>query len=180
MAIYSFDGIVPSIDPTAFVHPDAVIIGDVHIGPGASIWPNVTIRGDVNKIRIGAQTNVQDGSVLHVSRPTEKNPEGTPLIIGDRVTIAHSVTLHACRIEEGCMIGMSSTVMDRVVVGAFCLVAAGSLVPPGKVMTERSLWMGWPAKFKRTMDQKQIDGVLATNANYVQLAKKHQAGLDVL
>lgn len=174
MAIYPFEGIFPEIHAQAFVHPDATIIGHVIIGPRTSIWPGVVIRGDVNRILIGMETNVQDGAILHVARPTEKNPRGTALIIGDRVTIGHQVTLHACHLENQTMIGIGAILLDGVVVGEEAMVGAGSLVPPGKIIPPRELWLGSPAKRIRSRSDEEIAATAATTANYVTLAQRHR------
>ncbi len=171
MAIYSYQGVVPTIDPTAFVHPDAVVIGDVHIGAYSSIWPGVVIRGDVHHVRIGARTNVQDGSILHVARPTEANPDGVPLLIGDDVTIGHQVSLHACHLHDRSMVGIGAIVLDRVVVEEQAMVGAGSLVTPGKRIPAGELWMGSPARFVRPLDDRSLLATAATTANYVRLAQ---------
>lgn len=174
MPLYAYRGIEPKIDPSAFVHPDAVIIGDVVIGPDASIWPGVVIRGDVNRIRIGARTNVQDNSTLHVTRPKPSNPHGVPLLIGDDVTIAHNVMLHACRVENCAMIGMSATLMDGVAVGAWAVVGSGSLVPPGKNIGKNQLWLGAPAKYLRDVTEEEKEGFAKTTANYIRLKEEYR------
>jgi gamma-carbonic anhydrase len=178
--IYSFANIQPQIDPTAFIHPDAVIIGDVTIGSHSSVWPGVVIRGDVNKIIIGAETNIQDGSILHVNRPTEKEPEGVPLIIGDRVLIGHQVTLHACRIESEGMVGVGAIVLDRAIVGERAMLGAGSLLPPGKSMEAETLWFGSPAKYIRPRSQEEIAATAKTITSYTTLASRHQESLTGL
>jgi gamma-carbonic anhydrase len=154
-----------------------VIIGDVTIGPRSSVWPGVVIRGDVNQIVIGQETNIQDGSILHVTRPTGDNPEGTPLIIGDRVLIGHQVTLHACRIEAGAMLGIGCIVLDRALVGEESMLGAGALLTPGKVMAPRTLWLGSPAKAVRARSEQEVQATTKTTANYVLLAGRHRQGL---
>ncbi|MBF0358699.1 MAG: gamma carbonic anhydrase family protein [Magnetococcales bacterium] len=178
MPIYNFANIQPQIDPTAFIHPDAVVIGDVTIGPHSSVWPGVVIRGDVNKIIIGARTNIQDGSILHVNRSSEKEPDGVPLIIGDSVLIGHQVTLHACRIESEAMIGIGAVVLDRAVVGERAMLGAGSLLPPGKSMESETLWFGSPAKLIRTRSQEEIAATAKTIISYITLASRHQESLS--
>ena len=174
MPIYPYRDILPQIDPTAFVHPDAVVIGDVTIGPESSLWPGVVVRGDVNAIQIGARTNVQDGSVLHVTRPTADNPGGTPLIIGDDVLIGHRVSLHACTLNNGCMIGIGAIILDRVVVGEHAMVAAGSLVSPEKTVPSGELWVGSPARSLRPLTADEKNGIAATTANYIRLAQQYR------
>jgi carbonic anhydrase/acetyltransferase-like protein (isoleucine patch superfamily) len=175
--IYNFADTQPKIDVSAFIHPDAVIIGDVTIGPRCSIWPGVVIRGDVNKIIIGSQTNIQDGSILHVTRPTKDNPQGTPLIIGDQVLIGHQVTLHACTIENRAMVGIGAIVLDGATVGEQAMLGAGSMLTPGKVMDENSLWLGSPARFSRPRTKEEIAATAQTIASYCSLSSKYKEGL---
>lgn len=177
MAIYAWEGHIPHIDPTAFVHPEAVVIGQVVIGPASSIWPGVIVRGDVNRIEIGAGSNVQDLSVLHVSRPTPERPEGAPLIIGDGVTVGHNVILHGCWIQSDCLIGMGAIIMDGVVVGEGAMVGAGSLIPPGKHIAPGMLWLGSPAKPQRQVTPGEFAQQQATAANYQRLALQHRQTL---
>lgn len=177
MPIRAYRGIQPRIHETAFVHPDAVVIGDVEIGPDSSVWPGVVIRGDVNIIRIGRGSNVQDGAILHVGRPTEAQPQGAALIIGDHVTIGHRVVLHGCTLEDGCLVGIGAVVMDRAVIGAGAMVAAASLIPPGKQVEEGSLWRGAPASFSRALSPQEREGILATSDNYRRLAREHAEDL---
>jgi carbonic anhydrase/acetyltransferase-like protein (isoleucine patch superfamily) len=139
MALRSYRGKSPVIAPDAFVDESAQVIGDVAVGARSSIWFNCVVRGDVHYIRIGEETNVQDLSCLHVLR------DRFPLVLGNRVTIGHSVTLHGCTIEDGCLVGMASTILDGAVIGQGCLVAAGSLVTPGTKVPPFSLVMGSPA-----------------------------------
>lgn len=176
MPIYPYQQVVPTIDPTAYVHPDAVIMGDVHIGAYSSIWPGVVIRGDVNFIRIGARTSVQDGSILHVTRPSEDNPDGSPLLIGDEVIIGHQVSLHACHLKDRSMVGIGAIVLDRVVVEEQAMVGAGSLVTPGKRVPAQALWMGSPARMVRNLTPKALAEMAATVTNYVRLAQ-HYSGV---
>ena len=175
MPIYPYQDKVPTIDATAYVHPDAVIIGDVHIGPFSSIWPGVVIRGDVHFIRIGARTNVQDGSILHVTRPSEDYPQGFPLLIEDDITIGHQVSLHACHLKNRSMVGIGAIVLDRVVVESQAMIGAGSLVTPGKLVAMGELWMGSPARCVRLLSEKERFGNAATTENYVRLAQRYAA-----
>lgn len=177
MAIYPYQGIMPRIDPSAFVHPEAVVIGDVEIGADASLWPGVVVRGDVNFVRIGARVNVQDGSILHVSRPGPAKPQGSPLLIGDGVTIGHRVILHGCRLEEGCMVGMGAVVMDDVVVATDGMVAAGALVAPNKRVGVGELWLGSPAKLARLLSDQERAAHRAIADHYVTLAKQYAQSL---
>lgn len=174
MAILAFDGILPKIHRTAFVHPHAVVIGDVRIGARCSIWPGVVIRGDVNRIRIGRGTNIQDGSILHVSRPTEQRPQGAPLFIGNNVNIGHRVILHGCVLMDGCMIGMGAVVMDDVCVGEEAMVGAAGLVTPGKELLPREVWMGAPARMTRLLTDDEVANHRAIAENYIRLAQRHR------
>jgi len=144
----------PEIAASAYIDPAAVVIGDVMIGEDSSVWPCTVIRGDVHYIRIGARTNIQDGSVLHVMR------DEYPLVLGDNVTIGHSVTLHGCKIESRCLIGMGSVILNGVTIGEGSIVAAGTLLTERTTIPPRSLVMGAPGKVKRTLtaiDQATID-----------------------
>ncbi len=156
-----YRGLHPRIDPTAFIEESARIIGDVTVGRESSVWFNVVIRGDVNHIRIGDQTNVQDGSVIHVTRDTH------PTTLGHRVTIGHNVTLHGCVIEDLCLIGMGAVLLDGVRIGAESLVAAGSVVAPGTIIPPRTLVVGSPARPKRELSGTEIDHLARSAANYV-------------
>ncbi|MBF0095803.1 MAG: gamma carbonic anhydrase family protein [Magnetococcales bacterium] len=179
MPIEPYRGVSPTIDPTAYVHPSAVIIGDVHIGAYSSIWPGVVIRGDVNFIRIGARSNIQDGSILHVTRPTAEHPQGIPLLIDADVTVGHQVSLHACHLQARSMVGIGAIVLDGVVVEEEAMVGAGSLVAPGKRVLRGELWLGSPAKAVRVLDEKARRAIAATTENYVRLAMEYrQAALD--
>jgi carbonic anhydrase/acetyltransferase-like protein (isoleucine patch superfamily) len=159
--IVSVRGFTPKIHPTAFVFPNATIIGDVEIGEKSSIWPNVTIRGDVFAIRIGQETNVQDGTVIHGTYQRC----GTTL--QDRVTIGHQVTLHGCEIGKGSLIGMGSIIMDNAKIGESSLVGAGSLVTEGSVFPPRSLILGRPAKVKRELTQEEVALLEESADNYL-------------
>jgi carbonic anhydrase/acetyltransferase-like protein (isoleucine patch superfamily) len=166
--IRKYRGRTPQIAATAYVDDQAVVIGDVSIGDHASVWPCVVIRGDVHFIRIGARTNIQDGSVLHVMRDTH------PLILGDDVTVGHGVVLHGCTIESRCLIGMGSIVLNGAKIGAGSIVAAGTLVPEGTVVPPGSLFMGHPGKFRRALtseDQQTIDAYAQRYVEYKEFYK---------
>ncbi len=171
--IRSFQGISPQIDETAFIAETAVVIGDVQIGRESSIWYNVVARGDVNFIRIGDRTNVQDLSMLHVTHKKGPDDPGAPLIIGDDVTVGHSVTLHGCTVENGAFIGMQAIVMDKVVVGEGALVGARSLVTEGTVIPPHTLWVGAPAKYKRDLTPDEIAWLEKSAGNYVRYALQY-------
>ncbi|MEQ8228672.1 MAG: gamma carbonic anhydrase family protein [Rhodospirillales bacterium] len=164
----------PQIDDSAFIAENAVIIGDVTIGTKSSIWYNCVLRGDMNFIRIGNDTNIQDGTIVHV------DSKGYPTILGDRVTVGHMAMLHACEIHDDAMIGMQATVMDGAVVGEGALIAAGALVTPEKKIGPGEVWSGRPAKFLRKVgpnDQKMLDYIWPVYDNLS--AEYREAGLDL-
>lgn len=167
--ITSHQGNAPEIAPSAYIHPSAQIIGETSIGENSSVWCNAVIRGDVNRITIGSNSNIQDLSILHVSHKTPQNPAGAPLIIGDRVTIGHSVILHGCTIQDECLIGMGSIVMDKAVLETQVLVGAGSLVPEGKVLQSGYLYLGRPVKQVRPLTQEEIAYFNYSAEHYVKL-----------
>jgi len=173
--ILPYKGIVPNIDKDAWVAPGATVIGDVKIGEGSSIWFGVVIRGDVHKIRIGKRVNVQDLSMIHVTHYKKPDKsDGSPTIIGDDVTIGHKVMLHGCRIEDGCLIGMSATILDDAVIGKESIVGAGALVTKGKKFPPRSLILGSPAKVVRELTDDEIAELYASAKRYVEFAKSYQ------
>lgn len=159
----------PIVHASAFVAPDAVVIGDVEIGEGASIWFGCVLRGDVNSIRIGARTNVQDLTAIHVTSRTH------PTVVGDEVTIGHRVVLHGCTVKDRCLVGIGSVVMDGAVVGPEAVVGAGALVPPGMVVPPRTLVMGSPAKVKRDLTVEELEALRRSAENYVEYAARYVA-----
>jgi carbonic anhydrase/acetyltransferase-like protein (isoleucine patch superfamily) len=163
--IKSFAGKHPKIHDTAFVTDDAIVIGDVEIGEEASVWFGSVIRGDVNHIRIGARTNIQDACVIHVSSNDH------PTILEDEITVGHRVTLHGCYVETGCLIGIGSILLDGCRIGRNSLVAAGSLVTPGTVIPPESLVMGAPAKVKRQLTPDELENLSRSWRNYVGLGR---------
>ena len=160
--IRAFRSIHPRIDSSAFVDQSAQVIGDVHVGVESSVWMNVVIRGDVNYIRIGARTNVQDGSVVHVMRNTH------PTVIGDEVTIGHGALIHGCTIEDRCLIGMGAILLNGCRIGTGTIVAAGTLVPEGMVVPPGSLVMGAPAKVRRALTADEDASIKRYADNYVR------------
>lgn len=174
MPIRSFAGITPNIHPSAFIDETAVIIGDVSIGRDSSIWPQTVIRGDINKITIGETTNIQDGSVLHVTHAGKFNPDGAALSIGNRVIIGHHVTLHACLLEDSCLIGMGAIVMDKAIVRRQTMVAAGAVVGPGKDLESGYLWLGNPIRRGRELTDKEIAFLDYSADYYAALKEKHK------
>jgi len=166
--ILPYKGTMPKIHPTAFIAAGAVIIGDVEIGANANVWFGCVIRGDVQSIRIGEGTNVQDGTVIHVTRG-----DG-PTVIGKGITIGHSALLHACTLEDYCFIGMHATVMDKAVVESGAMVAAAALVTPNKRVLKGQIWGGNPAKFMRELTEKEAAYIKISEENYIRLAKEYQ------
>lgn len=169
MPIKPYKGISPTIGQRVFVEETSVLYGDVKIGDDSSIWPLVAARGDVNTIKIGNRTNIQDGTVLHVTRRTDNNPEGNPLIIGDDVTVGHLCMLHGCTLGNRILVGMGAVVMDGVIVKDDVFIGAGSLVTPNKILESGFLYVGNPAKKARPLKQTEIDFLLKSADNYVSL-----------
>lgn len=159
-----------------FVHESAQVIGDVTLGPDSSVWCNTVLRGDVNRIVIGTGTNVQDLTMGHVSHKNPKKPEGSPLIIGDHVTVGHSVILHGCRIGNECLIGMGSIVMDDVVIEDRVMLGAGSLVSPGKVLKSGHLYIGRPAMPVRELTADEIAYLKYSAEHYIRVKDNYLAG----
>lgn len=175
MTIRTYQGKAPSLGERVFVDASAVVIGDVEIGADSSVWPLVTIRGDMHRIRIGARTSVQDGSVLHITHAGPFNPDGFPLTIGDEVTIGHKVLLHGCSIGSRILVGMGSIVMDGAVIEDEVILGAGSLVPPGKTLESGFLYVGSPVKKVRPLTDKERAFFGYTAGNYVKLKDQHIA-----
>jgi len=176
--IRRFESHIPAIAPDAWVDEAALVIGQVSIASQASVWPMCVIRGDVHHIHVGARSNIQDGSVLHVSHDSHYLPGGRPLIIGDGVTVGHRVMLHGCDIGDGCFIGMGSTILDGAVLEPRCMLGAGSLVPQGRRLEGGYLWLGRPARRVRALSDKELEIIDYTAAHYVQLMQRHRAGLQ--
>lgn len=166
--IKSFQNSQPKIHETAFVAETAIVIGDVEIGAESSVWFGSVIRGDVNYIRIGARTNVQDGSIIHVTSKTH------PTVLEDEVTLGHRVTLHGCYIEQGSLIGIGAIVLDGARIGKNSLVAAGSLVTPNTIIPPKSLVMGSPAKVKRELTEEELNDLPRFWQNYTKLISKYE------
>lgn len=172
--IRPFENYHPQIDDSAFIDPSAVVIGNTHIGAGSSIWPNVTIRGDIHKIRIGKNTNIQDNSLLHISHDSEFLPGGAPLIVGDHVTVGHMVTLHGCQIGNYCLIGMGSILLDNAQIEDQVMIGAGSLVSPGKKLESGYLYLGSPVKQIRKLKNKELEFLEYSAEHYRQLSIRHK------
>ena len=176
--IRPFKGTSPQIAADAFIAETAVIIGDVTVGRQSSIWYNVVVRGDVNFIRIGERSNIQDLTMLHVTHRKHADDPGAPLVIGDDVTVGHSVTLHGCTVEDGAFIGMQAIVMDRVVVGRGALVGARALVTEGTVIPPHTLWVGAPATYKRDLTADERAWLTRSAGNYVRYSREYLADLS--
>lgn len=174
MSIRSFENWTPKIADSAFVDDSAVVTGNVVIGPDSSIWPMCSVRGDIHSIRIGNRTNIQDGSVLHVTHDGEFAPGGFKLTVGDDVTVGHNVVLHACTVEDLCLIGMGSTVLDGSLIKVGAMVGAGSLVPPGKELEGGYLWLGSPVKKVRALTEKEKAFLRYSADHYVELKNRHR------
>ncbi len=171
--IRSFRGISPRIGAGSYIDESAVVIGDVEMGENCTVWPVTVSRGDINKIRIGAHTNIQDGSVLHVTHRGEYSPEGAELIIGNEVTIGHKALLHGCRIGDQCLIGMGSIVTDNAVVEDEVMIGSGSLVPPNKVLESGYLYLGNPVEQKRPLTDREIEFLSYVSEHYVLLKESY-------
>lgn len=167
-AIRSYKGIIPQLGERVYIDNSAVIVGDITLGEDSSIWPLVAARGDVNQIKIGARSNIQDGSVLHVTHKNAENPNGYPLFIGDDVTVGHKVMLHGCTIGDRVLVGMGAIVLDGVIVESDVMIGAGSLVPPGKILQSGYLYVGSPVKQARELTDKEKAFLVKSAQNYVQ------------
>ena len=170
MPAYQLDDLTPQIDPSAYIAPGAQVIGQVRLLANASVWFGTVIRGDSDRIRVGAGSNIQDASVLHADR-------GFPLTIGERVTVGHQVMLHGCTIGDETLIGISAVVLNGARIGRNCLVGAGSLVTEGKEFPDGSMILGSPAKVVRQLSPEQIEGLRRSAEHYIANARRHQAGL---
>ncbi len=175
-SIRPFENHIPQIDPSAWVDETAVVIGDVALGPGASVWPQCVVRGDIHRILIGAGTNIQDGSILHVSHDSRFRPGGAPLIIQERVTVGHQAVLHGCEIGELCLIGIGARVLDGAVIEPRTLLGAGALVTPGQLLSGGYLWVGTPARRVRVLTDQELEYLEYSAAHYVRLAQRHRGG----
>lgn len=173
MPTRTYQGITPKLGNNVYIDDMALAIGDVTIGDDSSLWPFVVARGDVQKIRVGARTNIQDGSVLHVTQANRFNPGGFALTLGNDVTVGHNAVLHACTIADFALIGMGSIVLDGAVVGERCMVAAGSVVSPGKELEGGYLWLGRPAKKIRPLTEDELAYLEYSARHYVELKNKH-------
>ncbi len=170
--LYGFEGVMPKVAPDAFVAPTAAVIGDVEIGAQSGIWFHCVLRGDTNFIRIGARTNIQDGTIIHV------NSGSFPTIIGDDVTVGHAAIVHACTLEDRAFVGMGATVLDGAVIEEGGMLAAGALLTPNKRIGPNELWQGSPARLWRVMDAEERGKFDQTAVHYVELAQRMRNGLS--
>jgi carbonic anhydrase/acetyltransferase-like protein (isoleucine patch superfamily) len=176
--ILSIHGKTPRIHGSAFVAPGCRIIGDVEIGPDASIWYNCVIRADVNRIVIGARSNVQDGTVIHCESPSPRHPDGFPTLIGEDVLIGHMAMVHGCVLEDRAFVGLGSIVMDGCRIGSDGMLGAGAMLTSGKVIEARQLWVGRPAAYVRDLPDKAIEEMRKGVAHYVENARHHAQALE--
>jgi carbonic anhydrase/acetyltransferase-like protein (isoleucine patch superfamily) len=167
--LIALNGVTPEVHPTAYVHSSAQVIGDVHIGEESSLWFNVVARGDVYHIRIGARTNIQDNSTLHVTAGQ------WPTIIGDEVTVGHGVILHGCTVGNRCLIGIGAVVLDRCRIGEDCMVGAGALLTPGTVVEPGHLMLGSPARAARRLRPEELDQLRQSAEDYVENARRYRS-----
>ena len=174
--IRPYAGHWPDIDPSAFIAPTAVIIGRVKIGPRASVWDGCVLRGDVSYIEVGEETNVQDGTVIHLTSAT-MGTKAIPTRIGARVTIGHCALLHACTVDDDAFVGMRATLLDESHLASDAMLGAGALLTPRKAVPAGELWLGSPARRVRALTPEALDGFRLSAAHYVELAQKHKAEL---
>jgi carbonic anhydrase/acetyltransferase-like protein (isoleucine patch superfamily) len=167
--VYRFMNEHPQLGARVFIDPRASVTGSVLLGDDVSVWPMTVIRGDVNRITIGARSNIQDGCILHVTHEGPWQPDGLPLVIGEDVTVGHGAILHACTIGDRCLVGMGAIVMDGVVLEADSMVAGGAVVPPGKLVHSGTLWRGNPARQARELSESEIRNQAYSAHHYVRL-----------
>ena len=177
VTLLPFNGKAPIVDPAGFVAPGARLIGDIEIGPEASIWYNCVLRGDVNRVRIGARSNLQDGTVVHVDSPKPGSDSGLPTIIGEDVLIGHMAMIHGCILHDRAFVGLGAIVMDGCVIESDAMLAAGAMLTQGKIIPSGQLWAGRPAKYIRDLRAEDLVHMKAGTAHYVDLGKRHFAAL---
>jgi carbonic anhydrase/acetyltransferase-like protein (isoleucine patch superfamily) len=178
VSIISLNGKTPVIHPTAFVAPGCRLIGDIEIGPDSSIWYNCVLRADLNRIRIGARTNIQDGTVVHVDSPRGPDDAGLPTIIGDDVLIGHMAMVHGCVLEDRAFVGLGAIVMDGGYIESGGMLAAGAIMTPGKRIVAGEIWAGRPAKLLRMLSEAEQAGNRLGVAHYVENARQHRAAIS--
>ncbi|EXJ15878.1 gamma carbonic anhydrase family protein [Imhoffiella purpurea] len=174
--IRSFEGRSPIVAEDAWIDETAVVVGDVTLGAESSIWPQCVVRGDIHRIEIGRRTNIQDGSVLHVSHDSRFMPGGAPLIVHDGVTVGHQVVLHGCEIQDHCLVGIGARVLDRALLQPRTMLGAGSLVTPGQVLEGGYLWLGAPARRARALTDRELEYLDYVADNYVRLIARYREG----
>ncbi len=174
MSVRSYETIVPAIDASAWVAPEAVVIGRVQLGRQVSIWPCAVLRGDVCRIEVGARSNIQDGAVVHGSSASPMLPDGSDTVLGEGVTVGHNAILHGCHVGDYSLVGMGATVLDGAVLAAGCMVAAGALVPPGKHLEGGWLWVGSPVQRARPLSDRERDYMRESADHYVNLIAAHR------
>ncbi len=174
MAVRTFDKIDPWLGESVYIDATAVVIGDVTLGANSSVWPHAVVRGDVNRIRIGERTNIQDGAVVHVTHDGEFSPGGYPTTIGDDVTVGHRAIVHACTIEDRVLVGMGAIIMDGAVARSDVIMGAGALVPPGKELASGWLYVGSPAKAHRELSEDEYRMLRYSAAHYTEVAARHR------
>ena len=180
MTIRSYLEHKPNIGDRAFIDLSALVIGNVTLGVDSSVWPMTVIRGDVHSIEIGDRTNIQDGSVLHVTSPESFGPEGFPLKIGSDVTVGHKAILHGCTVHDRVLIGMGAVVMDGAVIESDVIVGGGSIVTPGKRLAKGGLYVGSPAERVRDLRKEEVDFLLYSAKHYAKLKDHHLSGSEVI
>lgn len=173
MTLRAFEDIHPQLAAGAYVDDSALVVGDVELGEDSSIWPFTVLRGDVNSIRVGARTNIQDNCVVHVTHDSYYRPGGYATLLGDDITVGHQVVLHGCEVGSRCLIGMGSVIMDGVVIEADTIVGAGSLVTQAQILTSGYLWMGRPARRVRELTTQERERLLYSAQHYVKLKDRH-------
>lgn len=173
MSIQQFNGVSPKIGNSTYIADSAVVIGDVTLGDNVSIWPTTVVRGDVERIAIGDDTNIQDGSVLHVTHYGQFTDRGYPLTIGKGVTVGHRAIVHACTIGNYCLVGMGAIIMDDAVIEDYVMLGAGALVPSGKTLEGGHLYVGSPAKLVRPLKETEREFLVYSSQHYVALKNKY-------
>ena len=179
MSLIDFEGVSPKIDPRAFVAPGARLIGDIEMAAESSVWYNCVLRGDMNRIRIGARSNIQDGTVIHVDPPRPGSPEfGYPCLIGEEVLIGHLAMVHGCVLRDRAFVGLGAIVMDGCEIESDAMLAAGAMLTPGKRIPSGQLWAGRPARYVRELSEADLAGMRQGVAHYVELGRRHAAAIS--
>lgn len=174
-AVRPYQGILPTLGARVYVDPQAAVIGRVTLGADASVWPMAVLRGDVNTIRLGERSNVQDGCVLHVTHDGPYSPGGLPLVVGDDVTVGHKAVLHACTLGSRILVGMGAIVLDGAVVEDEVIIGAGTVVPPRKRLPSRTLWVGNPARRVRELTAPELEQFTYLSRHYVRIKEAYRA-----